>query len=266
MRTHILSIKSAKSLGADDRSASTIFTNVLSSDLPAPELSTDRMVDEASGIVGGGIETVKNASLVTLFHLLANPTLLRRLRSELDAAFPNPHAEMQLSELEALPWLGACIEEGLRLSYGVVGRLPRIHRARDLHYKTYAIPAGTAVSSDPYTVNHNEDLFPDSHAFRPERWLAPSKLSDFDSKPDVDSSDKRQKKHFSFGRGTRACLGIQLAYAELLFIVAGLMPEFEFELFETDGRDVECDRDEIVPAVRRESKGVRVMVKSRTRR
>ena len=38
----------------------------------------------------------------------------------------------------------------------------------------------------------------------------------------------------AFGRGTRSCVGMQLAYAEMYIGISTLFRRFELELFETD--------------------------------
>lgn len=57
------------------------------------------------------------------------------------------------------------------------------------------------------------------------------------------------------------CLGMQLAYVEMILVVSSLFRQFEFELFETDRRDVDCWFDQIAPGVHPDSKGVRVTVR-----
>ncbi len=98
--------------GKNDRSQGTIFKELLTSDIPSSELSVDRLVDEAVGIVGAGIETTKWAIVVTIFHILDNPHVLHRLHQELEYAIPEPSSPPSLNVLEKLPWLMACIEEG----------------------------------------------------------------------------------------------------------------------------------------------------------
>ena len=98
--------------GKEDRPQGTIFQDLLQSNLPSSELSVDRLVDEAVGIVGAGIETTKWAIVVTIFHILNNHSVLHRLQQELKDAISEPLSPPPLSVLEKLPWLMACIEEG----------------------------------------------------------------------------------------------------------------------------------------------------------
>ena len=67
----------------------------------------------------------------------------------------------------------------------------------------YGVPAGTPVGISILLLHHREDLYPDPHAFRPERWLEADGLR----KPGT-------YEWIPFGGGTRRCLGAALAMAE----------------------------------------------------
>ena len=99
-------------------------------------------------------------------------------------------------------------------------------------------------------MHDNPDIFPDPRAFKPERWLQPNSA--------------HLKKYFvAFSKGSRQCLGMQLAYCELYLIMAALYApgRFEFELFQTDVSDVEIEHDFFTPFHRLDSKGIRVLIK-----
>lgn len=105
---------------------------------------------------------------------------------------------------------------------------------------------------DNYAVSHDEAIFPDSAAFRPERWLG----------ADPRAPDGKQLSRYmvAFGRGTRSCVGMQLAYAELYTGVSTLFRRFRMELHET-GRDaLDLHMDRFVPRPRPGTKGLRVLV------
>lgn len=88
--------------------------------------------------------------------------------------------------------------------------------------------------------------------FIPDRWL------DRDDKP----NNRLQKYLTPFSRGMRQRVGINLAYAELYFTVAGMFAPggFRFELFETDSSDVKIAHDWFNPFPRQDSKGIRLLV------
>jgi cytochrome P450 len=103
-------------------------------------------------------------------------------------------------------------------------------------------------------MHHDESIYPNSFAFVPERWLG---------NPRGPDGQKYLTRYMtSFGKGTRMCLGMNLAYAEIRMVVAALFRRFNFELFETNLEDVTTVKDVIAPDVKPDSKGVRVTVKS----
>jgi cytochrome P450 len=106
-------------------------------------------------------------------------------------------------------------------------------------------------------VHHDERVFPNSHDFQPERWLDNPRLDRY---------------LVSFGKGGRACLGINLAYAELYLTLAALFRVYgteevkgkddvgKLQLFETSAADLVITSDTVVPVMPEDSKGLRVKV------
>lgn len=184
----------------------TIFSEILSSPtLPASDKSQERLADEAEILVAAGVETTAFALTVGIFHIVNTPHIRRLLQDELFAAFPLGYRTMpSLNELERLPYLRACIQESLRLSYGVSARNPRRHPDKILTYekngKVYTIPKNTKVSMTIVDVHHDESIFPDSFRFAPERWLQEPKAPD--GRP-------LEQYLVTFGKGTRICLGLK---------------------------------------------------------
>ncbi|KAF2476092.1 cytochrome P450 [Lindgomyces ingoldianus] len=150
-----------------------------------------------------------------------------------------------------LPYLTACVEEAIRLACGQITRYPRISHL-SIIYGDYIMPPGTQISMDTWHMHHNETLYPDSYAFVPERWIGDSR-----------APDGKPLKHYmvAFGKGTRNCLGMNLAQAAITIALASLVRRFEFELFETSYEmDVQVARDVVAPGTHPESLGVRVFV------
>lgn len=104
----------------------TLFHELLQGDVPSSEKSVKRLVQEAQIVVSAGTETSAWCLSVITFHLLSDSAILKRLREELAAAIPNPDEFLPVEKVEQLPYLTACIKEGLRLSCGLSTRLPRI--------------------------------------------------------------------------------------------------------------------------------------------
>jgi cytochrome P450 len=174
-------------------------TNVLRSvvqggSLPPEELIFKRLTGEAMNFVGAGTETTGRTLAVTLYHLLANPTIYDRLFKEIRTVMPDSDAPLPTTTaLEKLPYLTAVLQEGMRCAHGTAGRLVRIAPDEDLRYGDYVIPRGATFSQSQYLVHTHEKYFPDPLKFDPERFLGPL-------------SEAVRKHFWPFGRGNRSCL------------------------------------------------------------
>ena len=108
----------------------------------------------------------------------------------------------------------------LRLGYGVVQRLPRTRSSPLPYDSTYTIPAYTPFSQSTYIQHHNPQLFPDSHTFDPARFLT-----------DKNTIDTQLARFLTpFGKGSRMCLGMHLAWAELYIGLANVVRRVDLEL------------------------------------
>jgi len=185
----------------------TVFASLLQSDLEILDKETQRIADEAAAIVGAGTETTSWALSVMTYYLLAKPEIMARLTVELKAVVKDPQQLPDWTVLETLPYLGAVIQEGLRLSYGVSSRTARIPTEEDLIYQgewnkkpiEYVIPRGYAIGMSAIITHHDEYAFPDSYSFIPERWLDENKQR----RKDVERS------MLAFSKGSRSCLGMK---------------------------------------------------------
>ncbi|KAI9806985.1 MAG: hypothetical protein M1833_002643 [Piccolia ochrophora] len=228
----------------------TIFHELLTSNLPAEEKTMRRMVYEGQTLVGAGTITTAHALKTITYHLIANPKTLRKLREELADSEPDVNTRLPLQRLEQLPYLSACINEGLRLGYGVSSRLQRVAPKQALTFQEWVIPPGTPVSMSSVYMHDNAKIFPDPREWQPERWL------------EGDAMVRLDKYLVPFSKGTRACLGINLAYAELYLGIAGVFRQFELVLHDSSRVDVETEHDFFNPTPKLDAKGLRATVKS----
>ncbi|CAG8126125.1 unnamed protein product [Penicillium olsonii] len=226
----------------------TLFHALLNSKLPAEEKAPDRLSQEVFTVISaGGETTAKNLSTLS-FHLLHNPDKLQRLREELNRLDPDGTAS--LVEYETMPYLTSVMLEGLRLTNAVATRLQRSSPDQVMMYKDWAIPPGTPVGMTSMFLHHNEEIFPNAQSFIPERWMDPEQRKAL------------ERYLVPFSKGSRQCVGIPLARAEILLAIATIFREFEMELHETTVEDVRIVRDMFNGHPRKGSQGVRVMIKS----
>jgi cytochrome P450 len=232
-----------------------VYSSVLDSTvLPPEEKSLLRLEQEGALLVLAGTESPAKSLFTIFYHILANRSILYKLRTELGTV----SAPTSWTKLEQMPYLSAVIEEGNRLAFGVTARTARIAH-EPLNYtpspyvttpskfkKSYIIPAGTPVSITTLSAHTAESIFPDPFKFDPDRWLG-------------EAGRERRKFQMAFNKGSRKCLGIELARAELYMVTAALIKSFDMTLWETDESDVTFVHDYQVAFPKLDSKGVRIV-------
>lgn len=242
--------------GKDDTSHVTVF-HALRDDpgLPPEEKAAPRLIAEATSLVGAGTLTSAHMLSITSYHVLANPRVLEKLIAEVEDAIPDPRNSPGIPGLEKLPYLSAVINEGLRISYGVLHRLTRVHPDSPMRLGDWTIPPGTPVGMSPVFLHNDEDMFPNHRNFEPERWI----------KADKETYEAMVKRLSNFGHGSRQCAGMNLAYAELYLAISMVFRRLgrKMRLYDTDRqRDVDMVRDFFIPAPSVDSRGVRVVSRS----
>lgn len=196
----------------------TIFTTLLNGDdkpLGYRIPTTWQLKDEAYSVLVAAADTTGNAMTVAAFNVLNDRAIYARLVAELEAAFPSQTEPLPFVRLERLPYLTAVIKEGLRLSFGVVGRLPRVVPSGGNTFNGFHIPEGYIVSMSSWLMHRNPEIFPDPMKFDPERWMA-----------GTEQFHHLDHHMVPFGRGSRQCVGMPLAYSELYVTLGTLFRRF----------------------------------------
>lgn len=178
-----------QSLAKDGHSSFTLATRLLGSDAFDVELQESECLDH----IGAGIETTGD-TLCWLMWELSQPKhreKVSRLHDELINASPG-------KGLDTLPYLGAVVQEALRLWAPGTLPLPRYVPSKGTHIDGYYLPGNTIVGSISYSMHRlDPSIFPDADDFVPERWLNP------------DNHSERHRLFFAFGLGPRTCIGKQ---------------------------------------------------------
>ncbi|KAJ4365371.1 hypothetical protein N0V95_000518 [Ascochyta clinopodiicola] len=248
----------------EDDSGQTIFHEILRSDISPEEKSTPRLVDEAMVLTIAGADTTASTLTALTYHVLSNPSIFARLRTELEAVMPIPDQAPDPKALDTLPYLNALIEESLRLYPAGTHRQDRVAPDEELIFthsdgQRLRIPAGTTVGMTAPLINRHPMWYKDPEVFRPDRYLENPKL---------------MRRHFTFSKGTRQCLGMNLAYQELQTFTAGIFRKYSIydsalqtqegptlELFKTGIEDIKLHADYVTPGIRPGSKGVRIVIR-----
>ena len=187
-------------------------------------------------LVLAGSETTSTTLSGIMSYLLRNADVYSNLATEVRQSFAH-ESEITAERVNNLEYLGATIDEGLRLCTPVALGMPRVVPAGGAKVSGQWLPAGvsmsctfvtgletkdhqTHVSASGYASNLAALNFPDRpEEFDPQRWLRSGE------------STKSPSAYNPFSLGPRNCLGRSLAYLEMRLILARLFWHFDFERY-----------------------------------
>lgn len=193
-----------------------------------------------------GSDTTANSLSYFFWELSRRQDIMTNLQAELDKAMPDPRAIPDIVILQDLPYLNAFVKEGqtipsfsfaiflikpivgLRLYSAAPSPLERvvpsstsknspINEVFDL--MGYALPPGTIVATQGWSMHRDASVFTSPDSFLPERWL--------ETPENVEHVLKMGQYLMPFGTGTRVCGGQNLAQMMLRIAVATLARNFD---------------------------------------
>jgi cytochrome P450 len=144
----------------------------------------------------------------TLLAIITNPPVYARLVREIDDAIRRGQVSSPILEEEArqLPYLQACIKEGLRRFPPITQLRERMVPPEGDTYNGEHIPGGTFIGLNAWGLQLNPVFGDDPQVFRPERWLIDDEAK---------LKEMTQVQELIFGYGTTRCLGIPIAMMNL---------------------------------------------------
>jgi len=146
-----------------------------------------------------------------------HPLALARVRAEIEGAQANRVLSTPIQYEETrlqLPFMAACIKEGLRILPPAPQILARIVPEGGKVIDGYFVPGGVDVTSHAYIVQRDGAFYgEDATDFKPERWMVSEKRT-----------FELEAAQLSFGTGARGCMGKDVAMMELY----KLLPEVCF--------------------------------------
>ncbi|KUJ12538.1 cytochrome P450 [Mollisia scopiformis] len=170
-----------------------------------------------------GVDSTATAVRTIMYHIMTNPRILQKLHAELDNAVLTRPVLLD-SEAASLPYLQACIQEGLRHWPPIAALTLKVVPAGGDTYNGVFIPGGTEIAYSAWALHHSKAIFgQDADIYRPERWL------------EAEGEELREMKgtvDLVFGSGKYRCLGKKIAGLELNKIFAEMFLRFDFAVID----------------------------------
>lgn len=187
-------------------------SNLIENSNGSPNLRDEELIVWTAGdIYGAGSDTTISIISSFVLAMILFPEVQRRAQAEIDTAvgsfrFPS------FADRGALPYVNAVVKEAIRWN-PVISTIGRTTRQDDI-YRGYLVPAGTLVMANVWGITHDDRIYPEPHAFKPERYLDPSK-------PCLDP------RNLAFGVGKRSCVGRHLAENMVFITLVTLLFAFD---------------------------------------
>lgn len=191
---------------------------------PNTMMSNEEIMTTFEVLMVGGSETTATTLSGVTYHLLKNPAVLKKLVAETRSTFSHSH-EITMLSVNNLKYQLAVLEEALRIMPPVANALVRlVPPGTGETVGTHFVPGCTKVGIPSWAACHSPLNFRDPDAFIPERWLGDARYA----------SDRREASQ-PFNIGPRACIGRNLAYAEIRIVLARVVLDFDMELMAGSG-------------------------------
>ncbi|XP_030844505.1 cytochrome P450 2J6 [Strongylocentrotus purpuratus] len=166
-------------------------------------------------LFSAGSDTTTTTLKWCILYMMAYPQVQSRVQDELDHVVGRERIP-RLDDIKDLPYTNAVILEVQRKGVVVPLGVPHV-AAADTTIRGYTIPKGAIIVSNIFEVLNSEELWKDSGAFEPERFLT------------ADGELIKRDELIFFSTGRRVCIGEQLARMETFLGFTSLLHRFTFK-------------------------------------
>ncbi|CAG9858620.1 unnamed protein product [Phyllotreta striolata] len=178
------------------------------------------IVAHAASFFADGYDTSARVMSFLLFELASNPEVQQTLREELNESYIKNGNKFTYEALHDLPYLDACINEGLRKNF-IAANLSKLctedytYTSTSPNFKqmTVKLKAGDRVAIPVMGLHHDPKYFDDPEKFKPERFLKKENIQSF--------------THLPFGEGPRICIGQRFGVTQVKVGLAYVIRNFQ---------------------------------------
>lgn len=173
-------------------------------------LTDKELRDELITLLTAGHETTAISLAWALYWIHKDLGVYNKLLAELSTLDDVSNS----GSIMRLPYLGAVINETLRISPAIMFTLPRIVR-EPVEILGHRLEPGTTTLGCTYLLHHRDDIYANPKQFIPERFL---------------SQQFSPYEYIPFGGGERRCIGEALAIYEMRLVLATILANYQLEL------------------------------------
>ncbi|KAJ7453461.1 cytochrome P450 [Mycena latifolia] len=170
----------------------------------------------ASTMFAAGADTTVSSLGTFVLAMLSNPDAQKRAQAEIDS-ITGGKCLPDFDDEASLPYVSALVKEVLRWRNVLPVGVPHLLTTDD-EYRGYRLPAGSIVMGNTWAILHDEAMYPDPNAFKPERFLIDGKPNPAVRDPDA-----------AFGFGRRVCPGRHLGTSSVWITVASILAAFDIQ-------------------------------------
>ncbi|KAM0135906.1 hypothetical protein ACHAO1_004926 [Botrytis cinerea] len=189
--------RTALSNNASQEKSTSPFPNLVQT-MVNSNLPSSTALSEATENLGPGTDTTSATLAHILWALGSNPGFQEDLFQDLVAV----SFATDMTTLEGIPRLRACVKEGIRWTSAATAMLPRLAPEGGAEFYGHFLPENTVISSSPAWYLHDPVAFPRPKDFDPYRWLT----SDGQN---IRDDPLRDKFYIPFSKGANICMGAQ---------------------------------------------------------
>ncbi|KAI4162632.1 MAG: hypothetical protein LQ342_003678 [Letrouitia transgressa] len=192
-----------------------LFSHILAAKDPetGKGFSMDEIWGESTLLIIAGSDAISIAMASCFYYMGRHLEVYSKISAEVRQAFSSVDEIRSGPKLSSCTYLRACIDESLRMSPPVGGALWREVCEGGISVDGQVIPQGYDVGVGIYAIQHNPAYYPDPFTYKPERWIPGGKFSQ-------ESIDLARSAFSAFSVGPVGCIGKNLAYLELMVVLA----------------------------------------------
>lgn len=188
---------------------------------PEVKLDAAELSSVCLSMVSAGLDTLANTMIWSCGTLAKYPEVQEKAYEAIKQVYGNEPLDVYEEKVD---YITALHKESSRFFSVLKLGLPRATLGES-EYEGHKIPSGTTVFYNTWAIHHDENRYPNSNSFNPERFMG-------------EDEHVAGQAHYGFGIGRRLCAGTFLANRELYMAFGLLLQHFEIK-----PSDIESERE-----------------------